>query len=412
MQWASPHRLLVMSGPPFISQAPVVVNPRTWLVVRRIRWRGRVLTSEETQHRLVLLAAPPAPGARRTLGPARLVHVTIDGGVSSVQLDRIEAGEVSATTGGSAPYPRGWPSTGGATAPSSLSPTATWSPRSTCAAGASHITISSSLPLRRRATGPASRPHHALARSRQDCHLRRGRAGERTAAARVARSLRSQTGRHAGLVDPDGRSGGTDLRRCGQVATGHALVHRTKALPDGRRRLRPRGRAAPAVASRDPMLSSGPQAALACTWTWEITENAAPTSSTSPTTDHPRTPTQATDPAPPIDASAPIETNQPRPADRNPPVAAHPAPSPSPGCERLAPRATDDRKGRGGVPRNATGASARRAKRNSGPECSLAREAQLPRPPTPVHAASIGRTRASRRLHGPHLCADGGSCPE
>jgi hypothetical protein len=93
MHWAGPRRLLVMSGPPFMSQAPVVVDPRTRRVVRRIDWRGRVLTSEETQHGLVLLVAPPAQGAGRTLGPARLVHVTIDAGVRSVQLDRIEAGE-------------------------------------------------------------------------------------------------------------------------------------------------------------------------------------------------------------------------------------------------------------------------------------------------------------------------------
>ena len=93
MQWAAPRRLLVMSGPPFMTQAPVVVDPRTGRVVRRIGWRGWALTSEETQHGLVLLTAPSARGARRSLGPARLVHVRIDGGVRSVQLDRIEAGE-------------------------------------------------------------------------------------------------------------------------------------------------------------------------------------------------------------------------------------------------------------------------------------------------------------------------------
>ena len=93
MRWAAPQRLLVLSGPPSMDQTPVVVDPRKRRVVRRIGWRGWALTSDESQQGLVLLAAPSRRGGRSRLGPARLVHVTIHGGVRSVPLDRIEAGQ-------------------------------------------------------------------------------------------------------------------------------------------------------------------------------------------------------------------------------------------------------------------------------------------------------------------------------
>jgi hypothetical protein len=81
-----------MGGPPFTGQTPVVVDPRKRRVVRRIRWRGLVLTSAATHGGLVLLAPPSLRHGRPRLGPARLVQVTVDGRVRSVRLDRIEAG--------------------------------------------------------------------------------------------------------------------------------------------------------------------------------------------------------------------------------------------------------------------------------------------------------------------------------
>jgi hypothetical protein len=96
MQWVGPRRLLVMAGPagaPFTDQTPVIVDPRKRRVVRRIRWRGVALTSDEVHGGLVLLAPPSLPRGRARLGPARLVHVTVDGRVRSVRLDRIKAGQ-------------------------------------------------------------------------------------------------------------------------------------------------------------------------------------------------------------------------------------------------------------------------------------------------------------------------------
>jgi hypothetical protein len=93
MQWVGPRRLLVMAGPPFMGQIPVVVDPRQRRVVRRVRWRGLTLTSGEVDGGLVLLAPPSLGHGRPRLGPARLVHVTVDGRVRSVRLDRIDAGE-------------------------------------------------------------------------------------------------------------------------------------------------------------------------------------------------------------------------------------------------------------------------------------------------------------------------------
>ena len=92
MQWVGPRRLLVMAGLSWTGQTPVVVDPRKRRVVRRIRWRGLVLASAETQSGLVLVAAPSLRHGRARLGPARLVQVTVDGRVRSVRLDRIEAG--------------------------------------------------------------------------------------------------------------------------------------------------------------------------------------------------------------------------------------------------------------------------------------------------------------------------------
>lgn len=89
MQWVGPRRLLVMTGWPWTEQTAVVIDPRERRVVRRIRWRGLALDSDEVRRGLVLLA-PPSP---TRLGPARLVHVTIGGRVRSVRLDRIEAGQ-------------------------------------------------------------------------------------------------------------------------------------------------------------------------------------------------------------------------------------------------------------------------------------------------------------------------------
>ena len=106
MRWAAPRRLLVMSGSSFSSQTPVVVDPRGGRVVRRIGWRGWALTSEETRRGLVLLVAPSGRGGRRGVGPARLVQVTIDGGVKSVRLEPIEAGDDRRQDGrGRALYP-------------------------------------------------------------------------------------------------------------------------------------------------------------------------------------------------------------------------------------------------------------------------------------------------------------------
>ena len=92
MQWVGPRRLLVMAGLSWTGQTPVVVDPRERRVVRRIRWRGLVLASAETQSGLVLVAAPSLRHGRARLGPARMVQVTVDGWVRSVRLDRIEAG--------------------------------------------------------------------------------------------------------------------------------------------------------------------------------------------------------------------------------------------------------------------------------------------------------------------------------
>ena len=92
MQWVGPRRLLVMAGPPYTGQTPVVVDRQKRRVVRRINWRGLVLSSAETQDGLALIAPPSLRHGRPRLGSARLVLVTAAGGVRSVQLDRIEAG--------------------------------------------------------------------------------------------------------------------------------------------------------------------------------------------------------------------------------------------------------------------------------------------------------------------------------
>ncbi len=89
MQWVGPRRLLVMTGSPWTEQTAVVIDPRERRVVRRVRWRGLALDSDEVRRGLVLLA-PPSP---TRLGPVRLVHVTVGGRVRSVRLDRIEAGQ-------------------------------------------------------------------------------------------------------------------------------------------------------------------------------------------------------------------------------------------------------------------------------------------------------------------------------
>ena len=93
MQWVGPRRLLVMAGRPFMGQTPVVVNPRKRRVTRRIRWRGLAFASGEIHGGLVLIAPPSLRHGRPRLGPARLVHVTVDGRVRSVRLHRIDAGQ-------------------------------------------------------------------------------------------------------------------------------------------------------------------------------------------------------------------------------------------------------------------------------------------------------------------------------
>ena len=91
MQWVGPRRLLVMAGPPFTGQKPVVSTRTSG------GWCGGSAgvagaCSAETQSGLVLIAPPSLRHGRARLGPARLVHVTVDGRVRSVRLDRIEAG--------------------------------------------------------------------------------------------------------------------------------------------------------------------------------------------------------------------------------------------------------------------------------------------------------------------------------
>jgi hypothetical protein len=71
MQWVGPRRLLVMAGPPFTGQTPVVVDPRKRRVVRRIRWRGLALASGEVHGGLVLMAPPSLRHGRPRLGSAR-----------------------------------------------------------------------------------------------------------------------------------------------------------------------------------------------------------------------------------------------------------------------------------------------------------------------------------------------------
>lgn len=106
MVWVEPRRLLVMAGPPFTSQTPVVVDPLRRRVVRRIGWRGWAMTTGETNDGLVLLAPPRVRRGRPRLGQARLVQVRVDGRVRSVRLDRIEAGEGQGNGGrGRAVYP-------------------------------------------------------------------------------------------------------------------------------------------------------------------------------------------------------------------------------------------------------------------------------------------------------------------
>jgi hypothetical protein len=106
MVWVAPRRLLVLAGPPLMSQIPVVVDPVERRVVRRIRWQGWALTSDEAADGLVLLAPPPFQHGHPQVGPARLVYARVDGRVTSVRLDRIEAGEGQGDDGrGRAVYP-------------------------------------------------------------------------------------------------------------------------------------------------------------------------------------------------------------------------------------------------------------------------------------------------------------------
>jgi hypothetical protein len=88
--WASPRRLLALSGLGYGAPArPVVVDPVRREVVHAPDWRGAPLQPQAAGKRLVFLAAPHE---RATPGRARFVSFDAAGRLRELRLARIEAG--------------------------------------------------------------------------------------------------------------------------------------------------------------------------------------------------------------------------------------------------------------------------------------------------------------------------------
>jgi hypothetical protein len=88
--WASPRRLLALSGLAYGAPArPVVVDPVRRRVVHEPDWRGAPLQPQAAGERLVFLSAPQG---RSRPGRARLVSFDAAGRLRELRLGRIEAG--------------------------------------------------------------------------------------------------------------------------------------------------------------------------------------------------------------------------------------------------------------------------------------------------------------------------------
>ena len=88
--WASPRRLLALSGLAYGAPAtPVVVDPVRRRAVHEADWRGRPLQPHAAGERLVFLSAPQGGSAP---GRARLVSYDQAGRLRELLLERIEAG--------------------------------------------------------------------------------------------------------------------------------------------------------------------------------------------------------------------------------------------------------------------------------------------------------------------------------
>jgi hypothetical protein len=88
--WASPRRLLALSGLAYGAPArPVVVDPVRRRVVHAPDWRGAPLQPQEAGERLVFLAAPQGGSAP---GRARFVSFDAGGRLRELRLTRIQAG--------------------------------------------------------------------------------------------------------------------------------------------------------------------------------------------------------------------------------------------------------------------------------------------------------------------------------
>jgi hypothetical protein len=88
--WASPRRLLALSGLSYGAPAkPVVVDPVRRRVLHAPDWRGAPLQPQAAGNRLIFLAAPQG---RSTPGAARFVSFDAAGRLRELRLARIEAG--------------------------------------------------------------------------------------------------------------------------------------------------------------------------------------------------------------------------------------------------------------------------------------------------------------------------------
>jgi hypothetical protein len=88
--WASPRRLLALSGLAYGAPAsPVVVDPLRRRVIHERGWRGAPLQPQAAGRRLVFLSAPQG---RSAPGRARFVSFDAAGRLRELRLGRIEAG--------------------------------------------------------------------------------------------------------------------------------------------------------------------------------------------------------------------------------------------------------------------------------------------------------------------------------
>jgi hypothetical protein len=95
--WASPRRLLALSGLAYGAPAsPVVVDPVRRRVVRAPDWRGAPLQPQAAGNRLVFITAPQG---RSTPGRARFVSFDSAGRLRELRLGRIVAGTWRARPG-------------------------------------------------------------------------------------------------------------------------------------------------------------------------------------------------------------------------------------------------------------------------------------------------------------------------